>query len=276
MRVDVLGYSYIVFRLSTADGALSVEVEVTAVNAAVRHEVLGVLKAHGADLFVSVSHNISRQGVNVYCGGQRPAVGGADALGYGSLVLVTGPVIPSPVLVVGIPTGQTRVLDGVELYDVVLVDPVDAGYLGDVSGLTHATGLTTRAGVVSGVTGESGGLGGVDLAVGVLPLNVGNTETVVVLVARGAVAVLQAVTDQEGVAARVVSVLVALSGGVGVVPPQLGLNYAGGGGGTSLRANNEHGGAPSCPLKGCAARNIAHDVYLRQIRVGDSFEANYL
>ena len=76
-----------------------------------------------------------------------------------------------------------------------------------------------RAGVVSGVTSESGGLGGVDLAVGVLPLNVGNTETVVVLVARGAVAVLQAVTDQEGVAARVVSVLVALSGGVGVVPP---------------------------------------------------------
>ena len=67
-------------------------------------------------------------------------------------------------------------LDGVELYDVVLVDPVDAGYLGNVGRLTHATGLTTRAGVVSGVTGESGGLGGVDLAVGVLPLNVGNTE----------------------------------------------------------------------------------------------------
>ena len=276
MRVDVLGYGYVVCFLSATDGALSVEVEVTTVNAAVRHEVLGVFKAQGADLFVSVSHNISRQRVNVYCGGQRPAVGGADALGYSSLVLVTGPVIPSPVLVVGIPTGQTRVLDGVELYDVVLVDPVDAGYLGDVSGLTQSVGLTTRAGVVSGVTGEGGGFGGVDLTVGVLPLSVGDTETVVVLVARGAVAVLQAVTDQEGVAARVVSVLVALSGGVGVVPPQLGLNYSGGGGGTSLRADYEHGGAPSCPLKGCAARNIAHDVYLRQIRVGDSFEANYL
>ena len=183
MRVDVLSYGYVVCFLSATDGALSVEVEVTTVNAAVRHEVLGVLKAHGADLFVSVSHNISRQRVNVYCGGQRPAVGGADALGYGSLVLVTGPVVPSPVLVVGVPTGQARVLDGVELYDVVLVDPVDAGHLSDVSGLTQSVGLTTRAGVVSGVTGEGGGFGGVDLTVGVLPLSVGDAETVVVLVA---------------------------------------------------------------------------------------------
>ena len=74
-------------------------------------------------------------------------------------------------------------LDGVELYDVVLVDPVDAGHLSDVSGLTQSVGLTTRAGVVSGVTGEGGGFGGVDLTVGVLPLSVGDAETVVVLVA---------------------------------------------------------------------------------------------
>ena len=65
-----------------------------------------------------------------------------------------------------------------------------------------------------------------------------------------------AVADQEGVAARVVSVLVALVGGVGVVPPQLGLNYTGGGGGTSLRADYEHGGAPSCPLKGLSLIHI--------------------